>query len=101
MDILGVIKGFSIEGIVSTAILGGASAILAKSLYAILKSVFNPVEYIHKLYQLADKAIERVDDGIVDKYIPKGIKEELQSDIISALEDRKTKIEELIVKISD
>ena len=39
--------------------------------YKIVKHMFNPVQYIAELYELADKIIINIDNRIIDKFLSK------------------------------
>jgi hypothetical protein len=78
-----------------------ATAIVSYKVYRVFDSVFRPVSYVGKLYDLADDIVLRVDNNIIDKIRNRHIKESTQVELIRILQDRKGKIDFLVESIRD
>jgi predicted nucleotide-binding protein (sugar kinase/HSP70/actin superfamily) len=100
MEIFGIdVFGFFTNpvGALSTA----ATGLLVFEAYKFLNSVLKPVQYVEKLYEIADKIIEQTDDNYIDKIRNKRIKDDIQKELKEVLLKRKTKIDLLVKRISD
>jgi|32_taG_2_1085360.scaffolds.fasta_scaffold12895_4 hypothetical protein len=82
-------------------LIGLGSGFLMYKIWILFKSIFNPVSYVDKLYSLADKVIENLDNQIIDKIRNKKVKEDIHKELSLLLRDRSKKINELIKRISD
>lgn len=83
------------------AITGFATGIIIFQVYKVAVNILRPAQYIDKLYRLADNVVINIDDRVIDKFLPKRVKKDLQERIIKVLEKRKSKIDTLIQLISD
>jgi|ETNvirenome_6_85_1030632.scaffolds.fasta_scaffold13873_6 hypothetical protein len=83
------------------SIIGGVGGVLIYRLYLLVKSLYNPVEYLADLYSLADRLVLELDNRFIDRFLTKDAKEIVQRDIISVLTSRKASIDNLIDKIVD
>jgi len=88
-------------GAIAAAATTAATGIIFFQLWNIINSILKPVSYVDKLYDLADKIVERADDTIIDKIRNKKIKGDIQKQLEVVLRARKVKISELIKRISD
>tara|TARA_R100000306_G_scaffold27222_1_gene30759 strand:- start:2279 stop:2581 length:303 start_codon:yes stop_codon:yes gene_type:complete len=98
------ISGLNIVEIIKspvTIIAGVASGTLALKGWDLIQKKIDPVSYVRKSYAALDTVIEHLDDRLIDKFLPKNLKDKIQRDIIKELKMRKIKIDQLINKISD
>ena len=99
MDLIGNVFGF-LTNPAGTATAIATGVILFQG-WKILNSIFKPISYVSKLYDLADHIIEQADDNFIDKIRSKQIKGDIQRELKEVLLKRKRKIEDLIDKIGD
>ena len=88
------------SGLVGTA-LAMSGGVVIYHIWRIISSILNPVSYVSKMYQLADKAIYALDDRIIDKIRNERIKRDIQLKLKNVLENRSKEIELLIKEIGD
>jgi len=82
--------------------LGGAAAtLLVYQGWKIFNSVFKPVSYVEKLYDLTDDIVEGVDNNIIDKIRNKKVRESANNELREILIKRKEKIQYLIERLAD
>ena len=94
--------GVNVLGLITNpagAIGAAVTGLLVFQGWNVLKSIFKPAAYVAKLYDLADTAIERIDNSIIDKIRNKKIKKDIQKDLKEVLLNRKEKISVLIDRI--
>jgi hypothetical protein len=84
-------------GAISTLAIG----LLAYKSWQLLNSIFRPISYVSKLYDIADRIVERADNTIIDKIRNKRIKKDIQRQLKEVLTNRKCKIDKLICKVDD
>lgn len=79
----------------------GAIMVIIYQVYRLFNSIFKPVSYVRKLYELADHIVEHADDNLIDKIRIKSVKNKVQKEMKKVLLERKEKVNELIKKVSD
>lgn len=83
------------------ALAAAGTGALAYQGYRFLRSVFQPIKHVRKLYEVADHIVEQADNTIIDKIRNKQIKKDVQTDLKNELLRRQMKIKDLIDRISD
>ena len=104
MEIFGMDLGLLFTNPVAAiagTLIASAGGILVFQLWKTFNSMFRPVSYIEKLYTLADRIVEKLDDSIIDIIRNKEIKKSIQKEMREVLIKRKKKIQALIERISD
>ena len=95
LDIIGIVT--NPLGIVTTLV----SGVLFFQVYKVIDKILKPVQYIEKLYEMADMIIINLDNKLIDKIRSKKMKSHIQKQIKDVLLRRKLKLDDLISRISD
>ena len=101
MEIFGIKLFGLVKDVAGNGLMAGVSAIIFYQLWKQFNAIFRPVKYVSKLYDLADDAIEHLDDHIIDRIRNKKIKNDIQKELKEVLKQRKEKIDILINLIDD
>ena len=99
MELVGNIIGFFSNPTGYIAAL--STGVILFQAWKLLNSIFKPITYIEKLYDLADHITEEADNNFIDKIRNSRIKGDVQRELKDVLIKRKEKIDDLIKRVSD
>lgn len=97
---VGFLTGIVGENVLNGLVMG-VGGLLAYQTYTIIRGVINPARYIGQLYGLADFVVLMLDRKIINKLLPRKVKQAVQEDIKKVLIKRAELIDMLIKEISD
>lgn len=96
------IFGIDVIGLVTNpagALVGGAVGIIIFQVYKILMGMFSPVQYVRKLYKIADNIVLNADKQLINKIGNKQVKADLEAKLVAVLNERPEDIKKLIASI--
>lgn len=85
----------------SQAVYALALSVIMYQGYRLFSSIFKPVSYVEKLYDLTDEIVERADNSVIDRIRNTKVRNDMNKELKEVLIKRKQKIDDLIERLSD